>query len=156
MVRANGHRTRYRSGVGITRLNPGLSIRFIPPPVSSSIHELDGTDTHHHWSSHRGLLMPAYNEVVRTDEEVCPRCHSKIHRTVQFKYGDVWQHRYVLGDKLEWGGNDVGEAGHRLVIVVGYPGECPVCGHAPEMTYDITLRDDVIDVVQPSDGTYEH
>jgi hypothetical protein len=100
--------------------------------------------------------MAAYNEVVRTEEEVCPRCNSKIHRTVQFKYGDSWQHHYVVGDKLDWGGNDIGEPGHKVVVVAGYPSGCPVCGHTPDMTYDVTLRDDVLSEVRPSDGTYEY
>jgi hypothetical protein len=100
--------------------------------------------------------MAAYNEVVRAGEEVCPRCGSKIHRVVQFKYGDTWQHHYAVGDRLDWGGNDVGEPGHKLVVVVGYPGECPICGHEPDITYDVTIREDVIDGIRPSDGTYDY
>jgi hypothetical protein len=73
---------------------------------------------------------------------------------VQFKYGDTWQHRYVVGDKLEWSGNDIGDPGHKLVFVEGAPGECPVCGHAPDMTYDVEVQEDVIVDVRPSDGTH--
>ena len=100
--------------------------------------------------------MSAYNEVIRSDEEVCPRCDSKIQRSVQFKYGDTWQHRFAVGDRLTWGGNDVGEPGHKVVVVLGHPGECPVCGHVPERTYDVTIRQDVIEGVRPSDGTYDY
>jgi DNA-directed RNA polymerase subunit RPC12/RpoP len=100
--------------------------------------------------------MGAYNEVVRTDAETCPRCNSKIHRVVQFKYGDTWQHRYAVGDRLKWGGNDIGERGHKAVVVIGDPVECPVCGYVPDSVYDVMLRDDVIDGVRPSDGTYAY
>lgn len=98
--------------------------------------------------------MAAYNEVLRTEEEICSRCNSSIRRRVQFKYGDTWQHRYAIGDKLDWGGNDIGEPGHKIVVV-GYPGECPVCGHVLDSTYDVTLRNDVIYDLRPSDGSYE-
>jgi hypothetical protein len=100
--------------------------------------------------------MSAYNEVTRVAEEVCPRCGSKIHRLVQFKYGDTWQHRFAVGDRIDWGGNDIGESGHKLVVVLGYPGECPVCGHVPDRTYDVWIRDDVIEDVRPSDGTHDY
>lgn len=100
--------------------------------------------------------MSAYNEVIRAEEEVCPRCGSKIQRPVQFKYGDTWQHRFLIGDRIGWGGNDVGEPGHELIVVVGYPGECPVCGHVPSGTYDVLIRRDVIEEVRPSDGTYDY
>ena len=100
--------------------------------------------------------MSACNEVIRVAEEVCPRCGSKIHRSVQFKYGDTWQHCFVVGDRIDWGGNDIGEPGHKLVVVLGYPGECPVCGHVPDRTYDVSIRDDIIEDVRPSDGTYDY
>jgi hypothetical protein len=102
------------------------------------------------------VLVSAYNEVVRAEEEVCPRCESKIQRLVQFKYGDTWQHRYEIGDRIEWGGNDVGEPGHELVVAIGYPDDCPVCGYAPDRTYDVLIRRDVIEDVRPSDGTYDY
>ena len=99
--------------------------------------------------------MSAYNEVSAT-EEVCPRCESKINRQVQFKYGDTWQHRLVIGDRISWGGNDVGESGHELIVVVGYPGDCSVCGYVPDNTYDVFIRNDVVQDVRPSDGTYDY
>ena len=100
--------------------------------------------------------MSAYNEVVRPGLEVCPRCKSEIERVVQFKYGDTWQHRYMIGDRIEWGGNDVGEPGHELIVTIGYPDGCPVCGHVPDQTYDVFVRRDVIEDVRPSDGSYDY
>ncbi|SRR5260370_18563935 len=97
--------------------------------------------------------MSAYNDVIAREEEECPRCDSKIRRTVEFKYADTWQHRYEIGDHTGWGGNDVGKPGHKVVVVEGSADGCPVCGHVPDKTYDITTRDDVIECVRPSDGT---
>ena len=50
--------------------------------------------------------MSAFNTV--TVEQVCPRCQNRIQVRVQFKYGDTWQNEYRLGDRLRWGGNDIG------------------------------------------------
>jgi hypothetical protein len=100
--------------------------------------------------------MSAYNEVISCEEDECRRCGSKIRRTLQFKYGDTWQHRYEIGDHIRWGGNDVGEPGHKVVVVEGYAHECPICSHVPDKTYDITIRDDVIECVRSSDGTYDY
>jgi len=100
--------------------------------------------------------MSAYNEVFPAEEEVCERCGSSVRRPVQFKFGDTWQHRYSVGDRITWGGNDIGERGHRRVAVMGYPGVCPACGFVPDCTYDIIVEDDVIVCVQPSSGSYDY
>jgi hypothetical protein len=100
--------------------------------------------------------VSAYNEVVRPVLEICPRCNSEIQRLVQFKYGDSWQHHFAVGDHLTWGGNDVGEPGHELVVAAGYPDECPVCGYVPDCVYDVFIRCDVIEDVRPSDGSYDY
>jgi hypothetical protein len=100
--------------------------------------------------------MAAYNEVLRADTEVCLRCLSKIHRVVQFKYGETWQHRYNQGDRIAWGRNDIGEPGHELVVVIGHPDACPVCGDVPNVTYDVSIREDALDNVRLSDGTYDY
>lgn len=100
--------------------------------------------------------MSAYNEVVPSEEEVCERCASRIRRPIQFKFGDTWQHEFGIGSKISWGGNDFGEPGHRRVVVMGYPGECPVCGFVPDRVYDVTIEDDVIMDVRPSTGSFDY
>lgn len=42
---------------------------------------------------------------------------------IQFKYGDVWQHIYRVGDELSWGGNDIGERSAGTVVAYGVPYE---------------------------------
>lgn len=92
--------------------------------------------------------MSAFNTVMLPDEEHCPRCRSVIRRRVQFKYGDTWQHDYTIGDRLSWGGNDVGRP-ETLVKALGYPEDCPVCGHDLGGVFDVIIRRDVIEDVIP-------
>ena len=70
--------------------------------------------------------MGAYNTVVLPAEEQCPRCSSVVMRRVQFKYGDTRQHDFIVGQRIGWGGNDIGRKATR-VKVLGYPEGCPVC-----------------------------
>ena len=92
--------------------------------------------------------MSAYNTVVLPDEEKCPHCGAVIRRRVQFKYGDTWQHDYMIGDRIKWGGNDIGKPA-RLVTALGYPEDCPVCGHDLDGVFDVVIRDGVIKDVVP-------
>lgn len=86
--------------------------------------------------------MSAYN-TLRVDE-VCLNCENAIQRAIQFKYGDVWQRTYVQGDRLVWDGNNVGEPGHKRVLLLGYPEKCPRCAFQPDWTYDLVVEDDVV------------
>jgi hypothetical protein len=92
--------------------------------------------------------MSAYNTVVLPGEQKCPHCGAVIRRRVQFKYGDTWQHDYMIGDRIKWGGNDIGKPA-RLVTALGYPEECPVCGQGLDGVFDVVIRDGVIKDVVP-------
>ena len=92
--------------------------------------------------------MGAYNTVVLPNDEQCPRCGSVIRRRVQFKYGDTRQHDYVVGDRLLWGGDDVGIPA-TLVKVLGYPEDCPVCGYDLGGVFDIIIHGDFIEKIVP-------
>ncbi len=61
--------------------------------------------------------MGAFN-VIKINH-VCKSCKINVMIQVQFKYGDIWQYEYSLGDSLKWGGNDTGVSGRRKVIVDG-------------------------------------
>jgi hypothetical protein len=71
-----------------------------------------------------------------------------VTRDVQFKYGDTWQNVYRIGERIRWGGNDLGEPAD-YVIVTGVGDVCPVCGFDPdpELLYEIAVRDGVIEGV---------
>jgi predicted RNA-binding Zn-ribbon protein involved in translation (DUF1610 family) len=99
--------------------------------------------------------VSGYNTVVRSEEEVCPNCHTVIRRTVQFKYGNTRQHDYLIGDRISWGGYHIGRPVHR-VRVLGFPENCPVCGYDQNGVYDVFINDDVIvDVVPGRTQPYE-
>ncbi len=73
-----------------------------------------------------------------------PHCQDVAEREVQFRYGHVWQHEYVLGSTIIWG------AGCRRrppglpprVVVDGWMVECDACGGDGRIA--LFLRDNVI------------
>ena len=83
--------------------------------------------------------MSAFN-VLQT-RVTCPCCGNAQQADIQFRYGDTWQHTYVVGDRLRWGGNDVGEDGSRLVLVDGVGPQC-ICG--THLDCEIRIMDGVI------------
>jgi hypothetical protein len=88
--------------------------------------------------------MSAYNTVAC--QVTCPVCRKCGTFEVQFKFGDTWQYRYGVGDRLTWGGNDYGTRSP-LVEVDGLGGPCPHCG-SDYIDFIITVRDDIIMAVQ--------
>ena len=84
--------------------------------------------------------MSAFNELICETE--CPHCGATGPFSVQFKYGDTWQDRYVPGEILRWGGNDIGTPGHRKVVLSGIGSEpCESCG-TEFVDFFITLESD--------------
>jgi hypothetical protein len=67
---------------------------------------------------------------------------------IQFKYGDTRLYEFRLGEKLEWGGNSVGEPNCRKVLVEGLAPSCPNC-QAEHLFFDISLEGDVLLAVAP-------
>lgn len=74
---------------------------------------------------------------------------------VQFKYGDTWQHKYRIGENLQWGGNDIGSPGRRQVLVAGLAGPCPRCGADP-IKCELVLESDSIKAVKVSGDSKVH
>jgi hypothetical protein len=97
-----------------------------------------------HWIPSGAMVMPAFNRLVMPEAETCPNCRQTIIRSVQFTYGQVWQHEYQTGERLRWGGPSVGEPGHRKVLKSAYPEACPLCGDIPRVRYDLLVEDDTI------------
>lgn len=81
----------------------------------------------------------------------CGACGGEIERRVQFAWGDAWLHEYSVGDRLTWGGNDVGDPGIRRVVVEAAAEPCPVCGgEGPEG--EVVVERDVITGWRPYPG----
>lgn len=47
--------------------------------------------------------------------------NASVEIEVQFRYGDVWQYRYGIGDQIHRGGNDVGDPSETVAVVPGWP-----------------------------------
>lgn len=93
--------------------------------------------------------MGAYNTLI-TDIQ-CQDCHRFYKAKVQFKFGDTWQIEYKVGDKIAWGGNDIGKPGLPKVKAYGVVEStvCPYCDYSNEEEYDINIEKDVIKNVTP-------
>lgn len=96
--------------------------------------------------------MGAFNTVTAPWTD--PATGNSHQLTVQFKYGDVWQHEYQIGDTLNWGGNDVGRREDRRVVVDGVlEGEPSILG-VPE-DFEVHIVNNKIDRVIPATGAYD-
>lgn len=81
----------------------------------------------------------------------CSECGNIYEGKIQFRYGDTRQHSYHIGDKLAWGGNDVGRPGAKHVKVYGILENdlCNVCGkQCTPNEFDIDVRGDIIQSVE--------
>ena len=97
--------------------------------------------------------MGAFNVVIKSIE--CRACRRRVQGRIQFKYGDVWQHEYQVGDTIRWGGNDVGKPHEKNVVADGVAEDCPHCHDDAEQSFFVFIRDNVIRDVVPSDGRYD-
>ncbi len=85
----------------------------------------------------------------------CFNCGTKNNLRIQFKFGDTWQIEYHLGEKIKWGGNDIGIEHLKNVKVYGIAEsvQCSTCGcnYANE-EYDIIIASDIIVQVAPMEN----
>ena len=99
--------------------------------------------------------MGAYN-IVASVPATCPQCRAQVSVAVQFKFGATWQYRYVVGEVLRWGGNDVGRPGRVRVVADGAADSaCPVCGYAGDWDFYVFIERDRIVRVSEADGTHD-
>jgi len=88
--------------------------------------------------------MSAYNVLVANC--ACPNCGKSEKFFVQFKYGNTWQLNYRIGDKITWGGNDIGSPNARRIRIEGIGGPCTYCG-LDNIEFDIfTQLDEIVEV----------
>ena len=97
--------------------------------------------------------MGAFNVV--TTPRRCPKCERLVQVRIQFKFGDTWQYEYQVGDRLRWGGNDIGKPGYRKVVIDGIAEGCPTCGFDEEWNFYIFLENDIIQTVEPASNRYD-
>ena len=69
---------------------------------------------------------------------------------VQFSYGGMWSYEYKLGDSLRWDGVVEGEPGAKKIVAWGSGRNiCKVCGAVSDADYDVIIRNDAIEAVEP-------
>lgn len=93
--------------------------------------------------------MSAFNTVKGST--TCPNCGRSAEFEVQFKYGNTWQLSYRMGDRLRWGGNDIGAPGRKHVLVEGIGGSCPHCG-MDNLDFDVVIKKDRLVEIKPVPG----
>jgi hypothetical protein len=96
--------------------------------------------------------MGAFNTV--TVDQKCNRCGQNTTIKVQFKYGDVWQHQYRIGDVIRWYKNNIGKPGYKHVVADAISEECPNCGNSNQ-NYEVWLENDRIVKVIPASGKFD-
>lgn len=89
--------------------------------------------------------MSLYNTVRAT--VACPGCAAVAEREIQFRYGHVWQHEYVLGSTIAWGPAAVGDRDIDRVVVDGWIDACDACSVDGRVA--LFLRDGIIWGVGP-------
>ena len=90
--------------------------------------------------------MSAYNTVTFHWEDA--KVKKEFDLQVQFKYGEVWQHKYAIGDKLKWGTNDTGDPLSKKVVVEGVLEGGKLTENMPE-DFQIYIIDNKIKNVVP-------
>lgn len=101
--------------------------------------------------------MGAYN--ILNVEVNCLNCNKKYSGRIQFKYGNTWQIEYKIGDKISWGGNEIGAPNRQKVKVYGVLENdvCPHCGQANNLyEVDIFIENDVITKIQPMESIEDY
>jgi len=93
--------------------------------------------------------MGAFNTIYKI--EICKKCNNKVEFEVQFKYGDVWQNHYELGNSLIWGGNDIGKKDYKKVVVEGVA-DCPNCHE--EILFTIYINNNIISRIELFNDEY--
>src|SRR5690348_4189005 len=100
------------------------------------------------------MLMGAYNTVSGT--LACPSCGDEVDIVVQFKYGNTWQFEYKIGEKLRWGGLDVGEPGRGHVVADGIVEQaCPKCRMRKEWNVYLHVENNRITRIENANGRFD-
>ena len=89
--------------------------------------------------------MGSFNVLTTTVK--CSNCKNIYQGRIQFRYGNTWQIEYRIGDKLEWGGNQIGNPNEKKVKAYGILESelCPACGKVNKNNeFDILVENSVL------------
>jgi len=79
----------------------------------------------------------------------CPFCGHVADVEVQFRYGDIWLHKYKIGDFVIWDRNNCGVPGAKKIMAEGIFGKCVSCKSYVDC--DVVIERDQITEVHPLD-----
>lgn len=85
----------------------------------------------------------------------CPSCGHGVEVVAQFQYGDTWLHEYRIGDRLQWGGNQVGEPGAKRAIVDAWAEGCSWCGYQGDWRLHLIVENDILTALTPPSERYD-
>lgn len=84
----------------------------------------------------------------------CINCKQNFAGQIQFKFGQTDHLFYEIGDKIKWGGYEIGFSGLAKVKVYGILEsefeQCTSCGYVNSNSeFDIVIKSDIITSVDP-------
>ncbi|MFC0518498.1 hypothetical protein ACFFGT_30060 [Mucilaginibacter angelicae] len=86
-------------------------------------------------------------------EMACSNCNNLYEQQVQFRFGELWQYSYKMGDRIKRGDEyyDIGKPGLPKVKALGclVNNICPFCGFESPEDCDIIIEFDIIKDIQP-------
>ncbi|ROQ69119.1 hypothetical protein EDD93_3615 [Streptomyces sp. 840.1] len=88
--------------------------------------------------------MGVYDRLFVPSASPCSRCGSQEELVIQFHFGDVWLHKFRVGDAITWSDTAKGSARTGRFRVPGYPEWCKACGLDNEDSYVVEFDSDVI------------
>lgn len=84
----------------------------------------------------------------------CPNCRNIVHFEVQFKYGEVREYTYAVGDAIRRDANGATANDERCVVADGIAQPCPVCAYGKDSDYEVWLEEGAITAVIPATGRF--
>ncbi|WP_328867194.1 hypothetical protein [Streptomyces sp. NBC_00304] len=88
--------------------------------------------------------MGVYDRLFVPRDSPCPQCGSRADLVIQFHFGDVWLHRFRVGDTIAWSAGAKGSPRTGRFGIPGYPEWCEACGLDDEDLYVVEFDGDVI------------
>jgi len=95
--------------------------------------------------------MGAFNTLIINSK--CNQCKIETEIRIQFKYGDTWDYKYHIGDKIVWGGNSIGKEDAKKVVLDGTSEDCIQCGVS--IDYLIFIENNTITSFEVNDGQFD-
>ncbi|MEV0745861.1 hypothetical protein OG345_28375 [Streptomyces sp. NBC_01220] len=88
--------------------------------------------------------MGVYDRLFVPAPSPCPRCGSQEDLVIQFHFGDVYLHKFRVGDTIAWSDRAEGSPRTGRFEVPGYPEWCKQCGLDDEGFCLVQFDGDVI------------